>query len=81
MCYTICVTQTKNQVVMNKPIYVGQSILDISKTCMYDFDYNVMQAKYGHDNCKLLFTDTDSLCYHVKTDDIYRHARHARNEG
>ena len=38
---------------------------------MYDFHYNAMQEKYTHDTCKLLFTDTDSLCYHVKTDDIY----------
>ena len=66
------ITQTKNQVVTNKSIYVGQSILDISKTFMYDFHYNVMQAKYGHEDCKLLFTDIDSLCYHVKTDDIYK---------
>ena len=38
---------------------------------MYDFHYNIMKKKYG-DDCKLLFTDTDSLCYEVKTDDFYK---------
>ena len=66
------VKETKSKVVMNKPIYCGQAILDIAKTFMYDFHYNVMMAKYGPDKCKLLFTDTDSLCYHVETDDIYK---------
>ena len=57
-------------VTLNKPIYLGQAILDISKTLMYDFHYDYMRSKYG-DKARLLFTDTDSLCYEVTTDDFY----------
>ena len=47
------------------------SILDISKTLMYEFHYNYVKPKYGK-NASLLFTDTDSLCYEIKTDDFYK---------
>ena len=61
----------KTEVYFNKPIFVGQAILDISKTHMFDFHYNFIRDKYG-DKAELLMTDTNSLVYHIQTDDFYK---------
>ena len=60
----------KVRVVMNKPVYLGQAILDLSKTIMYEFHYDYMIPKYG-DRLKLCYMDTDSLIYIIKTEDFY----------
>ena len=56
---------------MNKPIYLGLSILEISKIIMYEFWYNYVKKKYG-DMVKLCYMDTDSLIMNIKTKDFYK---------
>ena len=58
------------QVKMNKPTYLGMSILDISKTLMYKFWYDYFKPKYG-DKAKLCYTDTDSFIIHIMTEDFF----------
>ena len=60
----------KSRLVLNRPVYVGMSVLDLSKSLMYDFYYNQMKAQYG-DRVELLYTDTDSLLLEIQTEDVY----------
>ena len=61
----------QKKVKINKPIYLGLSILEISKTLMYEFRYDYMKPKNG-DNVKLCYMDTDSFIMHIKTEDFYK---------
>ena len=66
----VAVNMMKRRLLLNKPSYVGMCILDLSTTLTYDFHYNFIKSKYG-EKAILLFTDTDSLCYEIKTEDVY----------
>ena len=65
------IEMNKTKVKMNKPIYLGLSILDISKILMYEFWYDYMKPKYN-DNVKLCYMDTDSFIMNIKTNDFYK---------
>ncbi|XP_036148161.1 uncharacterized protein LOC118647413 [Monomorium pharaonis] len=62
------------EVKFNKPIYVGMCILDISKICLYEFHHEYMLPLY-RDKCKVMYTDTDSLIYHVECENIYENMK------
>ena len=65
------IEMNKIKVKMNKPIYLGLSILEISKLLMYEFWYDYMKPKYG-DNIKLCYMDTDSFIMNIKAEDFYK---------
>lgn len=67
----VAVSMEKTVIKMNRPLYVGMSILDISKTLMYDFHYNKMVSYYGRPNIGICYMDTDALLYYIKTSDMY----------
>ena len=66
----LAIEMKKTKVKMNKPVYLGMSILDISKTLMYEFWYDYIKPKY-QDRAKLCYMDTDSFVIHIKTEDFY----------
>ena len=62
----------KSHVKLNKPIHIGCAVLDLAKLCMFQFHYEAMLPFYGHQQLRLLMTDTDSLVYSIKTKDVYQ---------
>ena len=67
----LAIEMKMTKVKVNKPVYLGLSILEISKTLMYEFWYNYIKPKY-RDNVKLCYMDTDSFIMHIKTEDFYK---------
>ena len=61
----------KTEVKINKPIYLGQAVLDLTKTLMFEFWYGYLKPMYD-DKIRLCYTDTDSFIMHIKTDDFYK---------
>ena len=61
----------KIKVAMNKPVYLDQVILDLSKIMMYEFRYDYIKQKYNNDKLQLCYMDTNSLIYQIKPEDFY----------
>ena len=61
----------KTEIKMNNPVYLGQAILDLSKTLLYEFHYDCMRPKYDS-KVKLCYVDIDSFVYEIVTEDFYR---------
>ena len=68
--HLVAIELRKLKVKFDKPIYVGMSVLDVSKVCLYELHYEYMRAKFD-DRCKVLYTDTDSLLYLLRCEDAY----------
>ena len=62
----------KIKVVMNKPVYLGQAILDLDSHVMYEFHHNYMKRKYAGEKLTLRYMETNSLIYDIETDNFYQ---------
>jgi hypothetical protein len=74
----VAIHSTKSKLKLNRPIYIGQTILDLSKLHMYDFWYNHIKARYG-EKAQLCYTDTDSFVFKLETEYIYADMRENSN--
>ncbi|XP_072758412.1 uncharacterized protein [Anoplolepis gracilipes] len=70
----IAVELRRLEVKFYKPIYVGMCILDVSKMCLYEFHHDYMIPMY-REKCKVMYTDTDSLIYHIECEDVYENMK------
>ena len=68
--YLLAIEMKKTKVKINKPVYLGMSILDISRTLMYKFWYDYVKSKY-EDRAELCYTDTDSFIVHIIPEDFF----------
>ena len=66
----VAIRKSKRALKLNKPANIGMCILELSKALMSEFHYDCIKNKYDNKS-KLLFTDTDSLMYEIKTEDVY----------
>ena len=64
------IRKSKLALTLSRPAYIGMCVLELSKILMYEFHYDYIKNKHGN-NSRLLFTDTDSLMYEIKTGDVY----------
>ena len=69
--HLIAIEMKKTKVKMTKPLYLGMTILDVSKILMYEFWYDYINPKYG-DRAKLCYTDTDSFIIYIKMEDVFQ---------
>lgn len=67
----VAIEMLRTNIIMDKPIIVGASILEISKLNMYSFHYDFMLKKFTVQDCKLAYTDTDSFIYQINCTDVY----------
>ena len=67
----MAVHKVKETLTLNRPAYMVMCILDLSKTLMYDFQYDYIKKKYNN-RARLLFTDTDKLTYEIEAEDVYK---------
>ena len=68
--HLFAVEMGKTEITMNKPVYLGEAILDLRKTLMYEFHYDYMRSRYGS-KARLCYMDTDSFVYEIETEDFY----------
>ena len=67
----LAIEMKKTKIKMNKPLYLGISILDVSETLIYEFWYDYVKPKY-QGSVKLCYMDTDSFIFHIQTEDFYK---------
>ena len=67
----VAIRKNKVTLMLKKPVYIGMCIFELSEVLMHEFHYDYIKNKYGN-NSRLLFTDTDSLMYEIKTEDVYK---------